>query len=53
MRENVRQIEDYLQAADIGLFTSRIRRLLFKHSLGDVFRLPKHRVAGGRYSRSC
>ncbi len=22
MRENVRQIEDYLQAADIGLFTS-------------------------------
>ena len=46
--EQVHDIEDYLQAADVGLFSSEIGELLPEPPRGDVFRLSERRHGGRR-----
>ena len=55
MRENVRDMEDDLQAADIGLFTSETESFCLSLSKRCIlFSLPKCRTAGwGESLKSC
>ncbi len=52
VKENVLNIEDYLQAADLGAVHLRNGKFLFKHSRGNVFCLSERRDPGGWNSRS-
>ena len=51
VREKVTEIEDYLQAADLGLVHVGNRKLLPEHSRSDVLWLSERRHAGRRHSR--
>ena len=52
VREKVNDIEDYLQAADIGLFTSETESFCLGILEAMCFGCPERRDAGRRHSRS-